>query len=121
MQVNQRDLVERLAHGLIFTISNRFPYANLLMGDAIFSGHRSLPVDFDIVFAAATGNCEHDANADCDNYSDQCPCHTDAGQNTHFPERGDKATNQDNITNKINTCPLHNKPPDEIRPLSYKN
>jgi hypothetical protein len=26
-------------------------------------------------------------------------------QNTQFPERGKKATNQDNKTNKVNTCP----------------
>ena len=57
--------------------------------------HRSLPVDFDIFFAAATGDCEHDANTDHNNDSDQGPCRTDAGQNTQFPKRGDNATNQD--------------------------
>ena len=70
MQVDQLDFVERLAHGLIFAISNRFPSANLFKGNALFSGHRSLPVDFDIVFAAATGYCEHDAYTDRDNNSD---------------------------------------------------
>ena len=70
MQVDQRDCVEQLAHGLIFAISNRFLYANRLTGNALFSGHRSLPVDFDIVFAAATGDCEHDANTDRDHDSD---------------------------------------------------
>ena len=70
MQVDQRDCVEQLAHGLIFAISNRFPYANRLMGNALFSGHCSLPVDFDIVFAAATGDSEHETNADRDHNSD---------------------------------------------------
>ena len=32
--------------------------------------HRSLPVDFDIFFAATTGDCEHDANTDRDHDSD---------------------------------------------------
>ena len=69
-QVNQQDLVEQLAHGLIFVISNRFPYANLLKGNALFSGHRSLLVDFDISFAATARNCEHNANTDCDHEAD---------------------------------------------------
>jgi hypothetical protein len=79
--------------------------------------HRSLPVDSDIFFAAATGGCKHYADTNRDHDSDQSPCSTDAGQNTQFPERSEKATNQDNITKKINTCPFHDKPRDEIRPL----
>jgi hypothetical protein len=82
------------------------------------SRYRSLPVDFDIFFAAATGDCGHDANTDHNQDSDQGPCCADAGQNTHFPECGEKVAHQDNKANQINTCLLHEKPPDKIRPLS---
>jgi hypothetical protein len=74
-----------------------------------FSGHRSLPVDFDICFTAATGDCDHDADTDRDHDSDQGPCRTDSCQNAQFPERGENAANQENITKKIYTCPFNDK------------
>jgi len=65
----------------------------------------------DIFFAAATGDYEHAAKTDCDHDSDEGPYRADAGKNTHLSERGEKSTNQDNITNKIHPCLFHNKPP----------
>ena len=46
MQVDQRDRVERFAHGLIFAISSRLPYANrsFIAGKADNSGYREIRV-----------------------------------------------------------------------------
>jgi len=46
MQVDQRDHIERLAHGLIFSISSRLPYANrsFIAGKADNSGYREISV-----------------------------------------------------------------------------
>jgi len=54
--------------------------------------NRSLPLDLDILFAAAMGDGEHDANTDQDRDSNQSPRGADALQDTQFPERGQKAT-----------------------------
>jgi hypothetical protein len=77
--------------------------------------HRLLSVDFDIFFAAATGDCEHYANTNRDNDSNQGPCRPNPGKDIQFPESGENAADQDNVTNKKNTCPFHDKPPDVIR------
>jgi hypothetical protein len=76
--------------------------------------NRSLPVDLDVFFAAAIGDRDHDAKADHDHDSDHSPRCADTLQNTQFPERGQQASNQDNKTNKIHTCPFHNQAPDKI-------
>jgi hypothetical protein len=68
---------------------------------------RSLPVDFDILFAAAIGDSDHDANTDHDHNSDHGPCRADGGENAQFPERGEKATNEDGKAKKIHTRPFH--------------
>jgi hypothetical protein len=46
MQVDQRDRVERLAHGLIFAIISRLPYANrsFIAGKTDNSGYREIRV-----------------------------------------------------------------------------
>jgi hypothetical protein len=71
----------------------------------------SLPIDFDVLFAAATRYGEHDSETDCNHDADHGPCRPDAGQNTQFPECGEKAANQDDVTKEIRTCPFHANPP----------
>src|ERR1700733_2460478 len=73
--------------------------------------NRSVQVDLDVFFSAAVGARDHDAEADHDRDSDQSPRDADALQNTHFPERGQDAANQDSETDKIHACPFHDGPP----------
>ena len=69
--------------------------------------NRLLVVDFDVFLDAAIGDRDHDAKADRDRDSDQCPRCADSFQNTHFPERGQNAASQENKTNQIHACPFH--------------
>jgi hypothetical protein len=73
-----------------------------------------LPLDLDVFFGAAIGDCDHDPNADRDHDADQGPRRADAGQDAQFPKRRQKATQQDDKSNEVHACPLHNLPPDEL-------
>src|SRR5271157_5504803 len=68
-------------------------------------------VDFDVFLVAAVGNCHHDAESNQYYDSDYCPCHADAGQNTHFPKRGQNTTGEHEITDKIHAGPFHDESP----------
>jgi hypothetical protein len=71
----------------------------------------STTVEFDLFSIAPVGNCHHDADSNQYYDSDHCPCHADAGQNTHFPERAQNTTDEHNITDKIHAGPFHDESP----------
>src|SRR5579862_434082 len=80
-----------------------------------------LPIDLDVLFAAAVGHGDHDADADSDRDADQGPRRADARQDAQFPQRGQQAADQDDKTNEVHACPLHNKlPPDALRTLKLQ-
>ena len=68
-------------------------------------------VDFDVFLGAAVGDRDHDAESNQYYYSDYCPCHADAGQNSHFPERSQNTTDEHDITDKIHAGPFHDESP----------
>jgi hypothetical protein len=104
----------RIAHDeavITAIIANRGIRSKHLAAFRMLSGfHRktiSLPVDLDVFFAAAMGDGNHDADADQNRDSDQCPGGADPLQHTQLPESGHDSANQDDETNEIHACPFH--------------
>ena len=60
---------------------------------------RSLPVDLNVLFAAAMGDGDHDPDADQNRESDQCPDCANPLQHTQFPKGGHDSADHHDETN----------------------
>src|SRR5687768_359242 len=71
-----------------------------------------LPVNLDVLFRAAIGDGDHYPDASQDYDANHDPGSLDILQNAQLPECGENATDEQDKSEKIHSCPFHGAPPD---------
>ena len=72
---------------------------------------RSVPIDLDVLLAAAVRHGNHDAEADDDDDTDHGPRGADIGQDAQLPQGGQHAASQNDEPDKLHARPFHGDPP----------